>query len=331
MSNLYPSLPLSLILSGLGLSAYAQSVEDTVFLGLKAGYQFSQDDAYRHGEDPKGGIVGLFAGYQFTPSWAFEAGYQYHAELHASATSVDVKTSLIDVAVRYDWYWQELSSIYGRLGFAYWDMAKHSPSFKEDTTGFSPLGEIGLAYQFTPQFKASMGYQYIDDIGDKKTGYYDSHSFIWSLSYVFTSKNATDSEKATMRPIKETANKKNNSDAITYSPEVCNFEFNSSALSESCQSVLIETAEELSSSPHANASVVGHTDSTGSIKVNQVLSERRADAAANFLENHGVSSNQLHVEGKGEHAPIASNDTAEGRALNRRVEIDNQLEAKNNK
>ncbi|RME68940.1 MAG: cell envelope biogenesis protein OmpA [Alphaproteobacteria bacterium] len=67
--------------------------------------------------------------------------------------------------------------------------------------------------------------------------------------------------------------------------------------------------------------VVGHTDSTGSDAYNQDLSMHRAAAVANYLIAQNVQGERFLIRGMGESAPIAANDTAEGRALNRRVEI----------
>lgn len=68
--------------------------------------------------------------------------------------------------------------------------------------------------------------------------------------------------------------------------------------------------------------VAGHTDSTGGFELNQTLSENRARAVANYLASQGVSQARLHSYGYGPRYPIASNDTAQGKAANRRVEIE---------
>jgi outer membrane protein OmpA-like peptidoglycan-associated protein len=67
--------------------------------------------------------------------------------------------------------------------------------------------------------------------------------------------------------------------------------------------------------------IVGHTDSTGTTQHNQALSERRAQAVETYFSQKGVVSQRLESQGLGENAPRASNATAEGRQLNRRVEI----------
>ncbi len=68
-------------------------------------------------------------------------------------------------------------------------------------------------------------------------------------------------------------------------------------------------------------SIVGNTDAIGTYEYNQALSERRARSVADYLAQKGVNPNSLNVRGDGEHNPIATNDTAQGRAQNRRVEI----------
>ena len=78
----------------------------------------------------------------------------------------------------------------------------------------------------------------------------------------------------------------------------------------------------LKKNPNAYALLVGYTDSIGSEDYNLGLSNRRADSVAAYLmTNHGVSQDQVVVNWYGEANPVAGNDTEEGRAQNRRVEI----------
>jgi outer membrane protein OmpA-like peptidoglycan-associated protein len=69
------------------------------------------------------------------------------------------------------------------------------------------------------------------------------------------------------------------------------------------------------------AIIIGHTDSTGDAKYNQGLSQRRAESVRDYLVKTGAPAEKLRVVGRGEDAPIASNNTPEGQATNRRVTV----------
>jgi len=99
-----------------------------------------------------------------------------------------------------------------------------------------------------------------------------------------------------------------------------NFAYKSTTVSGS-KTELNAAKKAIKRSGGANFVVVGHTDSKGSAAYNQTLSEQRAQAVVNWLVENGVNADQLTAKGAGESKPIASNDTAEGRAQNRRVEL----------
>jgi outer membrane protein OmpA-like peptidoglycan-associated protein len=77
----------------------------------------------------------------------------------------------------------------------------------------------------------------------------------------------------------------------------------------------------LQQNPQRNVLIEGFTDSTGTAAHNQALSERRADAVRSALQELGVANARISTHGYGEFHPVASNDTAANRQLNRRVEI----------
>ncbi len=79
-------------------------------------------------------------------------------------------------------------------------------------------------------------------------------------------------------------------------------------------------AQFMLSNPRLKAMITGHTDSDGSASYNMALSRRRAEAVMNRLIALGVSPERLRARGMGESAPVASNATADGKALNRRIE-----------
>ena len=99
------------------------------------------------------------------------------------------------------------------------------------------------------------------------------------------------------------------------------FAFNSANIAPEFYPVLNDVAGVLREYHQTVVEVAGHTDNVGSEEVNQRLSEQRAGAVAQYLSAQGVDQQRLITVGGGKRYPIASNDTAEGRAANRRVEI----------
>ena len=85
--------------------------------------------------------------------------------------------------------------------------------------------------------------------------------------------------------------------------------------------ILDRFATTLTQNPVTTVRIIGHTDSTGSDAVNGPLSINRAGATRDYLVSRGVAMNRIAIDGHGSREPIASNDTAAGRAKNRRVEI----------
>ena len=104
-------------------------------------------------------------------------------------------------------------------------------------------------------------------------------------------------------------------------PGSVTFDFDSVAIKPEMADSLRVVVDVLNQYPANQLAVEGFTDSRGDDAYNQALSERRAQAVANFLTRYGVSRTRLGVSGHGERFPIASNDTAEGREQNRRVEL----------
>jgi adhesin transport system outer membrane protein len=101
------------------------------------------------------------------------------------------------------------------------------------------------------------------------------------------------------------------------------FDFNSSTLQEEGKAELHKLDEQIKSQGMTvhDIDVVGHTDSVGTEAYNQTLSERRAHAVKNYMMSEGIDSSLIDVMGEGELEPVATNQTDEGRAQNRRVEI----------
>jgi outer membrane protein OmpA-like peptidoglycan-associated protein len=99
------------------------------------------------------------------------------------------------------------------------------------------------------------------------------------------------------------------------------FDTGKSSIKAESTSVMVDIIQILSEYPTARFTVEGHTDSVGSAKLNQSLSESRANAVRDFLIDKGIGASRLSAIGYGEDKPIATNNTRAGRKQNRRVEI----------
>ncbi|MCC8391712.1 OmpA family protein [Paraburkholderia sp. MMS20-SJTR3] len=104
-------------------------------------------------------------------------------------------------------------------------------------------------------------------------------------------------------------------------PSSVTFDTSSYAIKPSFAPVLDQLAQTMQQNPEIVASVVGHTDSTGSAQYNQTLSVNRAQSVTGFLAQRGIAPQRLSATGMGPSQPIADNNTEAGRAANRRVEI----------
>lgn len=99
------------------------------------------------------------------------------------------------------------------------------------------------------------------------------------------------------------------------------FDTGKSSIKSQSEKVLQNITAILKEYPNSKFTIEGHTDSTGSNALNQSLSERRAKAVHDYLVANGISDDRLHDKGYGEDMPIETNNTADGRRANRRVEV----------
>ena len=100
------------------------------------------------------------------------------------------------------------------------------------------------------------------------------------------------------------------------------FDFDKSVLKPEAQAKLADLVDKTKGVNLEVIIAVGHTDAVGTNAYNQKLSVARAEAVKNFLVGRGIERNRVYTEGKGELQPVADNKTADGRAKNRRVEVE---------
>ena len=108
---------------------------------------------------------------------------------------------------------------------------------------------------------------------------------------------------------------------VTYAADTF-FDFDKSVLKPAAKAKLDDLVSKIKSINLEVIIAVGHTDSVGTDAYNQKLSVRRSEAVKAYLVSKGIEKNRVYTEGKGEKQPVADNKTAQGRAKNRRVELE---------
>ena len=189
---------------------------------------------------------------------------------------------------------------------------------------------IGLEKQLSPDWALRLEYQYFDDFDDKFVQNLNSNLLSIGISYSFGTGTATAAAAVTQAPSEpiaepETVVVEEEAEVVvtkaqTESFSQGTFATNSTELSDEGKAAIQPIVEVLQTYPQSTVNIVGHTDSTGAAEYNMMISKKRAAAVAAYIEEQGIESSRITASGEGEENPIASNDTAEGRAQNRRVE-----------
>jgi OOP family OmpA-OmpF porin len=108
---------------------------------------------------------------------------------------------------------------------------------------------------------------------------------------------------------------------VTFAADVL-FDFDKAVIKPEGKSKLDDIANKVKSVNLEVVIAIGHADSVGSDAYNQRLSVRRSESVKAYMVSKGIEPNRVYTEGKGEKQPVADNKTADGRAKNRRVEIE---------
>ncbi len=142
-------------------------------------------------------------------------------------------------------------------------------------------------------------------------------SYIWSQRLEKQKQEMEQATQGTGVTVTQTADNQLKLDI----PSDISFQTNRSDIQSNFAPILDRFAEGLRNNPNAQVRIIGHTDSTGNDGINDPLSQARAESTRNYLTARGINGARIQVQGMGSRQPVATNDTAEGRAHNRRVEI----------
>ncbi|MEZ9574101.1 OmpA family protein [Vibrio sp. 10N.261.55.F4] len=315
--------------------AAAPSIAATTYVGAKVGMGWL-DSACVDNIDCEDDSVagGIYGGYNFTDNIALELNADYLGDYDTSFNNNGATQRYSDSIVAIS-----LSPMYRLAIKQEFDIFfKAGPAYimhdDEDDVVLA-LG-IGAEKQLSDDWALRVEYQYFDDFDDKIIQDLNSNLVTVGLSYNFGTGNTTASAaaasaaavtQAPSEPITEP-------EAVVVEEEVevvvtkaqtesfsqGTFATNSTELSDEGKAAIQPIVEVLQTYPQSTVNIVGHTDSTGAAEYNMMISKKRAAAVAAYIEEQGIEADRITASGEGEENPIASNDTAEGRAQNRRVE-----------
>lgn len=276
----------------LGIATAAHASTSHLYAGLSAGYF----DGYSGLDRTKGneGVSGLQLGWHINKNWQIEvSGLTSHG-------SDDTDLGAITVAYR---LLGERTQLLGLVAAEY---------IRPDRDGshWNPALGLALSHYFTDNWELRLA----------ATGGFDDAEYLTSrlsLNYHFGS-HFDEPEVVYEEPVAEPV--KAEPVVVMTKTLRTHFDFDKSIVREEDKAQIREVSDAMRNSAGSTATLVGHTDSRGTDEYNQSLSERRAAAVRDEMISEGVSPDAIEAYGRGESEPVASNDTAEGRQENRRVE-----------
>jgi OOP family OmpA-OmpF porin len=318
------------------------------YIEAGTGANFSRDQrVYNSAGQPvgtlqyDGGIPAtLAAGYALANGWRGDLEFGYRSNDvdsagQANEGSVDVGTLM--AMVWFDWpvTWRFRPYAGAGAGTAELDLNDAGGPGGGDGSDqvFAWQLSMGVASQLTQRLALTLGYRLLttDDArfadGDRRAEY-QSDSAMLGLRYFFQPvkrmrmADAAESAGTTGAPAAATqapAAEVAAFETVTLRP--VNFKFDQAELTEPAQQTLDQIAREMLKEPGLKVVIDGHADRIGSSEYNLALSERRANAVRDYLAAKGVDVTVLDIRAFGENQPVADNTSVEGRAQNRRAEV----------
>ncbi|MFA0654326.1 OmpA family protein [Vibrio sp. 10N.222.49.C12] len=323
------------VVAASGLAA-APSIAATTYVGAKVGMGWLDSACVAGAKCDDDAIgAGIYSGYNFNDKFGIELSSDflgdYKTSFSKNGTTAAFSDPLIAISLTpmYRLAVQQEFDVFFKAGPAY---ISHGG---EDDVVLT--AGIGVEKQLSSDWALRVEYQYFDDFDDNYVQDLNSNLLSVGVSYNFGTGNTTASAaaaaasaaavtQAPSEPITEPAVVVEEKSTVvvtkaqteSYSQEM--FATNSTELSTDGKIALQPLVEVLKAHPQSTIVVVGHTDSTGAAEYNMMISKKRAAAVAAHIEEQGIEAERITATGEGEENPVASNDTAEGRAQNRRVD-----------
>ncbi len=294
------------------------SAQAEMYIGGKVGMTTLDDACYLNSPcDDDAFGAGMHIGYDFTDIIGLEYGVDYlgnyEANFKSGANTVDTIDGdlwALTLAPKFNWHLNDTWNLFAKIGGAY--------MISGDEKDFVPTGSLGAEYTIDRNWSVRAEYQRYQDISDDVLDDMDANFFGIGVNYKFAAAPVVAAvvteEVMEEEPVMMTKTHKEEYGTGT-------FEFDSATLTDSVSERLDNFVNFLNEYPQAQVEITGYTDSSGPAAYNQKLSERRAQAVADYLVAAGIDADRFTVKGMGEENPVADNSTHEGREKNRRVEV----------
>lgn len=284
------------------------------------GYTICEDNSYNFS-----GVVG----YQITPNFSLQGGYRHlgQFERRQNDTSRELALSAFEASVVGSLPISHTWSLYGlagvSVGQSVYSNGTALNNLFSNGVSLSPIIGGGARYRINEQWQAYAGMQWSTDVSGSTS---DAGIYTLGVRYELPSGKSVPApiavpQVATPSPVVETVviNKKITSlDGLTRNVY---FGFNEVTLTSLAQKDIQSVVARLTAYPSSHVRLLGFADGTGSVEVNRVVSQRRVDAVKTYLIDLGVDAEQIETESFGRVDPTYNNETAEGRAMNRRVSL----------
>ncbi|APX08362.1 OmpA family protein [Vibrio campbellii] len=294
------------------------SAQAEMYIGGKVGMTTLDDACYLNSPcDDDAFGAGMHIGYDFTDIIGLEYGVDYLGDYKANFKSgantvdtIDGDLWALTLAPKFNWHLNDTWNLFAKIGGAY--------MMSGDEKDFVPTGSLGAEYTIDRNWSVRAEYQRYQDISDDVLDDMDANFFGIGFNYKFAAAPVVAAvvteEVLEEEPVMMTKTHKEEYGSGT-------FEFDSAKLTDSVSERLDNFVNFLNEYPQAQVEITGYTDSSGPAAYNQKLSERRAQAVADYLIAAGIDADRFTVTGMGEENPVADNSTHEGREQNRRVEV----------
>lgn len=316
----------------IALSPLAMAQDDSSFyIGPRVGASLLNDNCELTDCTSKEVGGGLIAGYAFANGFSIESTYDYLGRFD-TRDKLNVLSSgemtAFTISPKINFGITETIDIYGKVGAAFWNWNSKPTSFND----VSVMTALGLDHRANDLVNLRLEYQYTPgmELNTLGTINADHHYISAGITFHFGRSSApvvvpvpeeTYQEEIVYEEVYEEPITAPEQVLIFESSDGASFKFGKAELSQSALVSFEPMLKRLQDYAQATATIDGYTDNTGPNEINVKLSEERAQSVANYFIQNGITADRMTVTGHGSSNPVASNDTREGRATNRRVEI----------